>query len=198
MNYQFTNTWFADTANWGGIIPIMKGRKEFLEIGCYEGQSTVFTVNNMMQDGGVIYCVDTWGGGEEHQNDDMAKVESRFDHNINMLKTKHDGRRRIEKMKGSSYQKLVEIAFGLGEDAAFDFIYIDGSHIAKDVLSDACMCWPMLKPGGLLVFDDYLWGNRRDILHRPKVAVDAFMNIFAEEVQPVYMGGQLIVAKGNL
>lgn len=198
MNYQFTNTWFADNSDWGGIIPMMNGRSEFLEIGCYEGQSTVFTVNNMMKDGGVIYCVDTWGGGEEHQNDDMNKVESRFDHNIDMLRKKHDGRRRIEKMKGTSYRKLVEIAFGLGDDAAFDFIYIDGSHIAKDVLTDACMCWPMLKHGGVMVFDDYFWGHPRDILHRPKIAIDAFMNIFAEEVQPVYVGKQLVLAKGNL
>ena len=39
----------------------------------------------------------------------------------------------------------------------FDFIYIDGSHIAKDVLTDACMAWPLLMPKGLMVFDDYMW-----------------------------------------
>jgi precorrin-6B methylase 2 len=25
-------------------------------------------------------------------------------------------------------------------DTKFDFIYIDGSHVAKDVITDACMC----------------------------------------------------------
>ena len=78
----------------------------------------------------------------------------------------------------------------------FDFIYIDGSHIAKDVLTDACMAWPLLKPKGLMVFDDYLWTpNARDILHRPKLAIDAFVNIFAEEVEIVHVGYQLVVRK---
>ena len=34
--------------------------------------------------------------------------------------------------------------------------------------------------GDIIVFDDYLWGAPRDILHRPKPAIDAFVNIFAE------------------
>ncbi len=78
----------------------------------------------------------------------------------------------------------------------YDFIYIDGSHIAKDVMTDACMAWPLLNPKGLMVFDDYLWTpNARDILHRPKAAIDAFTNLFAEEVDIVHVGYQLIVRK---
>ncbi|KAF2420707.1 hypothetical protein EJ08DRAFT_529646 [Tothia fuscella] len=38
--------------------------------------------------------------------------------------------------------------------AKFDFIYIDGSHVALDVLSDAVPCWPMLDVGGMLAFDE--------------------------------------------
>ena len=77
----------------------------------------------------------------------------------------------------------------------FDFIYIDGSHIAKDVLTDACMAWPLLKPKGLMVFDDYMWGSPRDILHRPKPAIDAFTNLFAEEAEIIHVGYQLVVRK---
>jgi predicted O-methyltransferase YrrM len=77
----------------------------------------------------------------------------------------------------------------------YDFIYIDGSHIAKDVLTDACMAWPLLKQGGLLVFDDYLWGESRDILHRPRFAVDVFTNIFAESLDIVHIGHQFVVRK---
>jgi predicted O-methyltransferase YrrM len=77
----------------------------------------------------------------------------------------------------------------------YDFIYIDGSHIAKDVLTDACMAWPLLKKQGIMVFDDYLWGDPRDILHRPKPAIDTFMNLFAEEVDVVHIGYQMIVRK---
>jgi len=39
----------------------------------------------------------------------------------------------------------------------FDYISIDGSHEAADVLSDAVLSWPLLKTGGLICFDDYEW-----------------------------------------
>jgi predicted O-methyltransferase YrrM len=77
----------------------------------------------------------------------------------------------------------------------YDFIYIDGSHTAKDVLTDACMAWPLLKQRGIMVFDDYMWGESRDILHRPKIAIDTFTNIFAESLDIVHVGYQLVVRK---
>ena len=46
-----------------------------------------------------------------------------------------------------------------------------------------------------MVFDDYLWGDQRDVLHRPKLAVDAFTNIFAEHLKPMHTGYQYIVRK---
>jgi hypothetical protein len=63
------------------------------------------------------------------------------------------------------------------------------------VLSDACLTWPLLKPGAFLIFDDYLWGNPRDALHRPKLAIDTFINIYAEELSLFHIGNQLTVRK---
>jgi hypothetical protein len=40
-----------------------------------------------------------------------------------------------------------------------------------------------------------MWGNPRDILHRPKIAVDAFTTMFAEELDIVHMGYQFVVRK---
>ena len=96
------------------------------------------------------------------------------------------------KYKGTSTEQLGVLA---RQGAQYDFIYIDGSHVAKDVMTDACMAWPLLKKGGIMVFDDYLWGNPRDSLHRPKPAIDAFTNLFAEELDIVHMGYQLIIQK---
>jgi hypothetical protein len=57
------------------------------------------------------------------------------------------------------------------------------------------MAWPLLKSGGVMVFDDYTWGDPRDLLHRPKLAVDAFVNIYAEELSLVHIGYQLALRK---
>lgn len=195
--YQFTKDWFNwAPAVWEQLIPHLPERTEdgryFIEIGSFEGRSAVWIAENMMQDGDYLTCIDTWEGGEEHGAEDMGTVEERFDHNVAVLEGKYP-ERSVSKYKGTSVERLAEILGGGTEDA--DFIYIDGSHIAKDVLTDACMAWPLLKPKGLMVFDDYMWGNPRDILHRPKPAIDAFCNLFAEEAEIVHVGYQLVVRK---
>ncbi len=145
-----------------------------------------------MQDDDWLVCIDTWEGGEEHDKEDMGSVESRFDHNITILNDKYPSRV-IGKFKGTSTK---ELAREIHEEAPrVDFIYIDGSHIAKDVLTDACMAWPQLKTGGIMVFDDYLWGNPRDVLHRPKAAIDAFTTLFAEELEIIHVGYQAVIRK---
>ena len=196
-DYKFTQDWFHwAPAVWEQLIPLLPGEagsREFLEIGSFEGRSAVWIVENMMQDGDILGCIDTWEGGEEHTNGEMGGAEARFDHNIAILRAKYP-ERFIDQYKNKSTVALAEIMHG-DRSPTFEFIYIDGSHIARDVLTDACMAWPLLKKGGIMVFDDYMWGEPRDILHRPKPAIDAFVNIFAEEVDMVHMGYQLIVRK---
>lgn len=38
----------------------------------------------------------------------------------------------------------------------FDAIYIDGDHGPPQCLDDFVLCWPLLKIGGALIFDDYV------------------------------------------
>lgn len=195
--YKFTQDWFSWAPPvWEQLIEHLPARKRFLEIGSFEGRSTVWIVENMMVDDGEVYCIDTWDGGEEHSNGEMSGAEERFLHNRQVLMSKYE-RRHISVQKGKSVERLAEwlAPSAVTDCRIFDFIYIDGSHIAKDVLTDACMAWPLLKPKGMMVFDDYMWGNPRDILHRPKPAIDAFCNLFAEEAEIIHVGYQLVVRK---
>jgi len=194
--YKFTQDWFNWAPEvWTQLIPMLPARKKFLEIGSFEGRSTVWTVENMMEDGGEIYCIDTWEGGEEHSKEDMSPAEDNFRHNRRLLMDKYADRH-ITIDKGTSLECLAGwLIPSVVSKELFDFIYIDGSHVAKDVLTDACMAWPLLKREGLMVFDDYMWGNPRDALHRPKIAIDAFTNIFGETVEIIHMGYQLVVRK---
>lgn len=66
---------------------------------------------------------------------------------------------------------------------SFDFIYIDGSHLGKDVLTDAVMAWNLLKVGGVLAFDDYQWQWEPNPLDRPKAGIDAFHSVFAPRLE---------------
>jgi predicted O-methyltransferase YrrM len=190
--YSFTQDWF----HWAPpvlerLVPLLPERKRFLEIGSFEGRSTVWLAENMLEDGGVVVAIDTWEGGEEHESMNMGSVEDRFDHNMNVLKEKFP-KRYVSKVRADSYHAL---AVQSDHRAPYDFIYVDGSHVAKDVLTDLCMAWPLLKDGGIMVMDDYLWGEPRDILHRPKMAIDAFMNVFAEAQDILHVGYQVAVRK---
>jgi predicted O-methyltransferase YrrM len=193
IDYKFTQDWFHWAPEvWQQLIPKLPGRERMLELGAYEGRSTAWIVENMLEDDGVLISVDTWEGAEEHAaaGEDMGAVEKNFDHNIKLLTEKYEDRT-VLKYKRTSYDALTSCAGG----PPFDFIYIDASHTAPDVLTDACLAWPLLKKEGILVFDDYLWGEPRDILHRPKAAIDAFSNIFAEKLAPLHVGYQYIVQK---
>jgi len=81
----------------------------------------------------------------------------------------HSDRAKI--MRGES-QTILR---GMERKPFFDFIYIDGDHHASAVLEDAVLCFPLLKDGGLLIFDDYLWGGMPYDWQRPRIAVDGFL-----------------------
>ena len=193
-DYQFTKDWFSWAPPvWEQLTPLLPERKNFLEIGSFEGRSTVWIVENMMEDGGEITCIDTWEGGMEHVHGEMVGAEARFDKNMALLNEKFP-ERKVLKLKTTSTTALARTI--TNGPVSFDFIYIDGSHVAKDVLTDACMSWPMLKVGGIMVFDDYTWRPQGlTTMQRPKIAVDTFVNFFEDELELIHVGYQLTVRK---
>lgn len=195
--YKFTTNWFQWSPDvWSGLVPLLPARKKFLEVGAFEGRSTVWTIEHMLEDGGTISSIDAWEDleHEAYREMKMETVEERFDFNIGLVK-KQFGKRKVKKLKGYSAPVLSGIVCNPAEHESYDFIYIDGSHNAPDVLTDACLAWPLLKRGGIMMFDDYLFGDARDVLHRPRIAIDAFVNIFAETLTVVHLGYQYAVRK---
>ena len=71
---------------------------------------------------------------------------------------------RVEKLKGSSATVLPELGVG---GRRFDLAYIDGSHVAADVYRDAALIWPLIEPGGWIMFDDYEWDGMEEELDGP-------------------------------
>lgn len=182
---EFTQDWFSH--NLPGLESVMKmlpKRRRFLEVGAFEGRSTLWFYDQM-EPGTCrqIDVIDTWGGSEEHFGIDFNEVKRRFDENTSKIsKLVYEG-------------TLFEFVCEGHVDDPYDFIYIDGSHQAADVLADACMAWPMLKKRGIMVFDDYLWGFNEDPIHTPKMAVDAFMACYRQRLEVVLIGQQWGVRK---
>ena len=166
----FTQDWFSHNVPlWETCLrPLRDKPVNVLEIGVFEGRSA----------GGSGKCTDARRssanlrghvyGRPEHPviNVGFSDVEQRFLHNI------HPYRHRVSGHHGPSQQVLRQLPL-----ASFDFIYLDGSHEAPDVLSDAVQAWPLLKVGGLLAFDDYEWNYFSEPERCPKLAIDAFLAV---------------------
>ncbi len=197
-SYAFTRDWFSGYIPvWKRLIAQEKPRK-ILEIGAFEGRSACFMLEEcpLVADGEVsLTCVDTWEGSIEHRQGGaveatMSDVESRFDHNTRIALEKSAKPVVLRKLKQKSQNALAGLITA-GATESFDLIYIDGSHEAPDVLADAAMAFPLLRVGGTLIFDDYLWSMDRpghqDVLRMPKPAIDAFLNIYQRKLV-VYPG----------
>jgi predicted O-methyltransferase YrrM len=184
--YDFTSDWFSrHEAIWREVVRRYPP-SHILEIGAYEGRSACFLVEACAAERPVeLHCVDTWAGGVEHDPQGMAAVEQRFDANIARARAAAAHPVDFHKHKATSDAALVQLIAG-GAAQHFDLIYIDGSHQAPDVLTDAVLSFQLLRVGGVMIFDDYLWSmeqpGQQDFYNMPKPAVDAFVNIFQRKV----------------
>lgn len=197
-NYQFTNSWFQSVAqkNWDNLIPKIITPATILEVGSYEGASACYLIEKLAMSTNIeIHCIDTWEGGVEHQTGGLAEanmqtVESRFLHNTKCAIEKSDNQVNLHIHKGYSDFCMAQL-LSKGKSGYFDFVYIDGSHQAPDVLCDAVLGFKLLKTGGIMVFDDYLWfeelATGRDILRCPKPAIDAFINLYFRKINVIPM-----------
>ena len=182
---NFTTDWFSNNIpNFELCIATTPEHKLFMEIGVFEGRSTCWLLQNGLSDKGSIVCVDSFSGSLEHTGIDFKAVEGRFWTNTNEAKKMEQ---KVSLFKKKSYQALAEM---IGHRTVFDFIYVDGSHAPSDTLSDACMAWGMLKPQGVMLFDDYRYP------HEPtKVGIDAFLAGFEGQYEIILNNYQLAVKK---
>ena len=108
----------------------------------------------------------------------------------------------LANLKASGFKGKTTTLVGFSEETlrdlpaeCCDIIYIDGSHQAAHVLADTVLAWRLLKPGGLLIFDDYQWKRDQPAELRPRTAIDAFISANRGEIEVVLRDYQLIIRK---
>jgi hypothetical protein len=188
----FTSDFFSkNIPSWSNLLDQVNPRT-LLEIGSFEGRSTCFLIDYLSNKFPIeMHCVDTWAGGAGKKDlgidySKMSEHETRFRNNIEICIRNAPNNVDFHAHKGFSDDVLSKL---LAADYAnyFDFIYIDGSHQAPDVLIDAVLSFKLAKVGGVLVFDDYLWEEQlsggTDFFRCPKPAIDAFTSIFMRKVK---------------
>jgi predicted O-methyltransferase YrrM len=191
----FTADWFTNALpNFDWCKERIAPPESILEIGCHEGRSTCWMLENFLSDTGTITCVDPFGNKplSAYNHDDVPEeriIEQIFRHNTALAKKPGQT---INVMPELSYHALAQLIVDRKE---FDFIYVDGSHCADVVLADATMAFGLLKKGGIMIFDDYVWNEAPDVLDRPKMSIDAFVNMFQQHIAIGAINYQYLIMK---
>lgn len=198
QRFTFSRYWFDEyvRADWARLTHHLHGKMlRVLEIGSFEGASTTWILDNLMSHPeSTLTSIDTFEGGMEHQETDkadeydIASLESRF--RANVAKCEHVGKLRV--MKAKSDDALLELR---GQCARFDFVYIDASHVAIDVLHDAVMSWRLLNVHGTMVFDDFRWKGYMEDVYNPRIAIQSFLRCVAHEVETKRQESQMWVTR---
>ena len=198
--FQFTSTRYSGCvmafSSWRRyLVPPLEGKPVHgLEIGSFEGRSAVWFMENVLtHPDSQLICIDTFQGGrDQHELPvNCTEMRDRFFHNLKPWAN-------ADKLLVLEHQSQIALR-SFDPEPHFDFIYIDGSHDACDVLEDAVLAWRLVKPGGFMIFDDYEWkypsGDKP--LLEARMAIDAFLACFEGQYELVDKGWQLAVRKAQ-
>lgn len=195
--YTFTEGWYdallnsefaIRNNNTDKKIKIDEQQKlQIVEIGVYEGASSCFWSDFYLNNtDSRLISIDPFTGSEEHLKEPekypgLSKLEVTARENI----AKSDNAGKVEIIKGYSHLIYPHLFYRYGEDPWIDVLYIDGAHDSISVARDITLYVPMVKPGGVVFFDDYA---HPDV----KRAVDMSLNAFAEFELAMFTGWQLV------
>ena len=143
---SFSQNWFEVLAlkNFETFKKLIDFTKpiNFLEIGCFEGNCHKWMYENiLLNQHSKSTVIDPFEKSLTHP-DSYETFRSNLNNYLN----------RIIIHKGFSDDVLP-----LLETESFDIIYVDGDHSALAAYNDGVNSFPLLKSGGILIFDDYLW-----------------------------------------
>jgi predicted O-methyltransferase YrrM len=186
-NYNFTldstfRGFIRQIPVWKKVLRPFKGKPNihYLEIGVNQGRSAIWVLENILtHPTSTLAGIDIFPEGTDWKEKYLSNLDmSGFAHKATTI-------------EGFSQIKLRSLPLN-----SFDIIYIDGDHKADGVLADAVLSWDLLKAGGILIFDDYLWFKEHlpDEL-RPQIAIDSFITAYRNSIEVVHRGNQVFIRK---
>jgi hypothetical protein len=161
---------------------------DFLQLGAYTGDASVWLFDNVLtHPESTLTDVDTWEGSEEEEHMDMdwKSVEDTYDQKLRPFL---DSGQLIKK-------KMTTKEFFKSNDKKYEFVYVDADHHAIWALRDGLDGYSCLNNGGILAFDDYMWGSSLPKMDQPKTGIDAFLIPYTNKVTVLEKGLQVWTRK---
>lgn len=191
--YTFNSDWVSRNIDeWFKVLEPYRGQPNVraIEIGAFEGRASIWFLENILTDPSASLTVIDLFSEDYTGYGNFRSYEKIFDRNIALA----GAASKVIKMKGDS--RVVLRSLPTGE---YDFVYIDGSHIAKDVMVDAVLSWELLKPAGILIFDDYRTRGAPDHpqgpAYFPQLAIDAFLKVYQPYIDVLHKDYQVIIKR---
>lgn len=182
MTSTFSTDWFSNNIHlWQKHLQVFKKRMvKVLEVGSFEGKSALWLLENiLLHKNSHITCVDNFSFKTKDGQDALPRLQK----NLEKYQQK------LTILKGDSSNVLKKL-----DDNTYDFIYIDANRHSQNVLEDAVLSFSLLKPQGIMILDDYTHNKEHDN-NCPKLGIDAFLNIYANEIKVLHTGWQVILMK---
>jgi hypothetical protein len=145
-----------------------------MEIGVFLGTTSAWVIENVLTHPDArYYGIDPWEWFKPmHRRFPTPEIwQTKMVDRIDSLKNKYAAK--AEFIKGYSQDVLMQPRW---QKHSMDFIYIDGHHTILSVMRDFVLTWPLLKIGGIMMFDDYLQGFSTEV----KESVDVILKGLGE------------------
>lgn len=181
-------TWFETTARKNFERAFLPSSNQpnlrHLQLGVFRGDASVWLLENVLtHPSSMLTDVDLWENGPE----DIAEFDMSGEV-FGEYKARIAGCNRVEFYRMNTLTFLSQsISFGR---KSYDFIYIDADHATVPTLECAVLGYRLLKPGGLMCFDDYVWRSRHGMLHEPTTAIDLFKIAYGDRMRVLRVGSQ--------
>jgi predicted O-methyltransferase YrrM len=208
-NYNYTQNWF-NSYDLEQFLPIgVQDEVHILEIGSFEGRSTVWFVENLLNNkNSTITCIDPWISYNQKNNSLNSYSDEILEKDLNDLSEgyvfNNEYETFVKNIIETTKLNQVNIMKGFSDvilpnlivtKQKYDFIFIDGNHTSPSVISDAIMSWKLLKKNGILIFDDYLWELHKPETLRPKMAIDNFISNYLDYLEVCWSEYRIAIKK---
>jgi predicted O-methyltransferase YrrM len=185
-NYKYSQNWFLNSEIRSTLETHLNKTTEnrMLEIGCFEGLSSVFFADNFIDNpNSSLTCVDPFLNinNNDHEEFLQNNEEMSFDYNISICKNS-------DKI---TIHKITSDMFFENNNKTFNFIYIDGCHEPDFIKRDMENSFKILEKGGIMWLDDYCGGDGIQI----KKTMNLFIEKYKDQCEIIHKGYQLALKK---